>query len=51
MLLPHILHLVDDASPGGVTRVLQHLSRCRIWRPSPVTGWGWSGAARCARPT
>lgn len=28
MLLPHILHLVDDASPGGVTRVLQHLSRC-----------------------
>lgn len=25
---PHVLHLVDDTTPGGVTRVLQHISGC-----------------------
>lgn len=25
---PHILHLVDDATPGGVTRVLQQIRSC-----------------------
>ncbi|QFT98631.1 D-inositol 3-phosphate glycosyltransferase [Roseovarius sp. THAF8] len=26
--LPHVLHLVDDATPGGVNRVLQHIRTC-----------------------
>ncbi len=26
--LPQILHLVDDATPGGVTRVLEHIRTC-----------------------
>lgn len=28
MFQPHVLHLVDDASPGGVTRVLNHMETC-----------------------
>ena len=27
---PHVLHLVDDATPGGVTRVLAHIQTCPL---------------------
>lgn len=27
---PHVLHLVDDATPGGVTRVLAHIQSCPL---------------------
>ncbi|WP_460272157.1 glycosyltransferase family 4 protein [Celeribacter sp. ULVN23_4] len=26
----HVLHLVDDATPGGVTRVLEHIQSCPL---------------------
>ncbi|MBR9842690.1 MAG: glycosyltransferase family 4 protein [Rhodobacteraceae bacterium] len=28
--LPHVLHLVDDATPGGVNRVLEHIQTCPL---------------------
>jgi len=31
---PHVLHLVDDATPGGVTRVLDHIQTCPLMAQS-----------------